>query len=67
MNEVHSKFPTLERLALLQVRKQFPQLRRKGFSAAVCAAFRRDQGEDLKRILIIPDGCDPSKNCCPCE
>jgi hypothetical protein len=58
------KFPTLERLALLEVRKQFPLLRRKGFSAAVRAAVSADWHEDFfiwsrnsKRIPILPDGC----------
>ena len=54
---------SLEQLALLEVRKQFPLLRRKGFAAAVRAAVSADWGEDFfiwsinsKHIPIIPDG-----------
>jgi hypothetical protein len=61
--KVTGEFPTLEALALGEVRKQFPKLRRSGFSKAVRAAFRHDQGEDLywsdaspNCIPIIPDG-----------
>jgi hypothetical protein len=54
--KVTDKFPTMEWLALAQIRKQFPELHRKGFMAAVRAAFSRESSEELPRISIVPDG-----------
>ena len=45
--------PTMERLALLHVCKQFPGLKRKGFSGAVRKAC---DGEIRESVGIIPDG-----------
>jgi hypothetical protein len=50
---VTRNFPTLEQLALLRLREQFPDLRRKGFSAAVRKVC---DGELTEHIGIIPDG-----------
>jgi hypothetical protein len=48
---------TLERLALEQKKKRFPQLRRKGFSAAVRAAFQREEPWDdaPPSVRVVPE------------
>jgi hypothetical protein len=47
---VTSNFPTLERLALVRLREQFPGLRRNGFSKAVCSV--RDDGRECRLNLL---------------
>jgi hypothetical protein len=49
--KVTLKFPTLERLGLDRIRGRFPELRRRGFSAAIRAI-----DPDIGRVHIIPDG-----------
>jgi hypothetical protein len=49
---VTSKFPTLERLALSQLRERFPHMRRRGFSKTVRAALALDAGAVLAERSI---------------
>jgi hypothetical protein len=51
--KVTDKFPTMEWLALAQIRKQFPELHRKGFMAAVRAAFSLESSEELPRKVLF--------------
>jgi hypothetical protein len=51
-HQIASKIPTLERLALNRVREQFPQLKRRGFAAALRAAFP----DEIEEVSFIPDG-----------